>query len=128
MPGSDERLKILRLLEEKKINAEEAARLLSAIGKGERRRGPAAGPRATGGGSRWIRIKVSPLHGPGDAIDVHLPVELVHIGLRLGARFIPDMAGLQTEDLMQALRSGLQGKLIDVTDDREGRRVEVYLE
>ncbi|MGH2605037.1 MAG: SHOCT-like domain-containing protein, partial [Anaerolineales bacterium] len=65
MPSSDERLKILRLLEEQKVSAEEAARLLSAVGRGERRRGPAAGPRATGGGSRWIRIKVSPLHGPG---------------------------------------------------------------
>lgn len=128
MTSSGERMKILRLVEEKKISAEEAARLLAALGKGERRRGPGEGPRPTGGGARWIRIKVSPLHGPGDAIDVHLPVELVHVGLRLGARFIPDMAGLQTEDLMQALRSGLQGKLIDVTDDREGRRVEVYLE
>lgn len=128
MTTSDERLKILRLVEEKKISAEEAARLLAALGKIERRRGPGEAGRAPGGTARWIRIKVSPLQGPGDAVDVHLPMELVQVGLRLGARFIPDMAGLQTEDLMQALRSGLQGKLIDVTDDREGRRVEVYLE
>ncbi|MGH2625836.1 MAG: SHOCT-like domain-containing protein [Anaerolineales bacterium] len=128
MTSSDERLRILRLVEEKKITAEEAARLLAALGRGERRRGPAEGARPAGAGSRWIRIKVTPLHGPGDAVDVHLPMELVQMGLRLGARFIPDMAGLQTEDLMQALRSGLQGKLIDVTDDGEGRRVEVYLE
>jgi hypothetical protein len=38
------------------------------------------------------------------------------------------MEGLATEDIVQAMRSGLHGKLLDMTDEKEGRRVEVYLE
>ena len=125
MPNPEERLKILRLVEEKKITAREAARLLGALGKAEGRAKPTEKSRNE---ARWLRIKVTPLRGPGERVDVNLPVELVDLGLRLGARFVPDMEGLATEDIVQAMRSGLHGKLLDLTDEKEGRRFEVYLE
>jgi len=125
MANPEERLKILQLVEEKKITAQEGARLLAALGKADRRGRAAEKGR---GEARWLRIKVTPLKGAGESVDVNLPVELVNLGLRLGARFVPDMEGLATEDIVQAMRSGLHGKLLDMTDEKEGRRVEVYLE
>jgi hypothetical protein len=31
-------------------------------------------------------------------------------------------------NVMEALRSGMTGKIIDVTDDRDGEHVEIYVE
>ena len=55
-------------------------------------------------------------------------MRLVNVGLRLGARFVPEMEGLDVEELAEALRQGLTGKIIDVIDEDEGQRVEVYVE
>jgi hypothetical protein len=38
------------------------------------------------------------------------------------------MEGIQVEELAEALRQGMTGKIIDVVDEEEGQRVEVYVE
>ena len=47
------------------------------------------------------------------------------LGCDWGLVFVPDMEDLATEDIVRAMRSGLQGKLLDMTDKKEGRRVDV---
>jgi hypothetical protein len=61
-------------------------------------------------------------------VNVNLPIDLVNVGLRMGARFIPDMDGMQIEALSEALNQGLTGKIIDIVDEDEGQRVEIYVE
>jgi hypothetical protein len=51
-----ERLKILKMLEEGKIKADEAARLLEAVGEGDAE--PAAGATAKGRGKKTLHIRV----------------------------------------------------------------------
>jgi hypothetical protein len=46
----------------------------------------------------------------------------------MGARFVPDMEGLELEELAEALREGLTGKVMDVMDEEQGQHVEVYVE
>ncbi len=123
MTTSEERLKILKMIEEDKISAEEGARLLKALGKQERKR--AAAPASESG---WLRVHVTDLESGKSAVNVNVPMRLVNVGLRLGARFVPDMEGLDVEELAEALRQGVTGKIIDVIDEDEGQRVEVYVE
>jgi hypothetical protein len=46
----------------------------------------------------------------------------------MGARFAPEMDGFDYEDIVEAIRSGARGKIIDVTDDDSGEHVEIYVE
>jgi hypothetical protein len=53
---------------------------------------------------------------------------LVNVGLKMGARFVPNVEGIHAEELAEALRQGMTGKIMDILDEEEGQRVEVYVE
>ncbi|TFH31744.1 MAG: hypothetical protein E4G99_13610 [Anaerolineales bacterium] len=122
--SAEERMKILKMIEEGKITAEEGTRLLGALNKQKKR---ASTP--SEGGPRWLRVRVLDLHTGKESVRVNLPIGLVNVGMRMGARFIPD-AEQQTvmEDLAQALSQGMTGKIVDIVDEEEGQRVEIFVE
>jgi hypothetical protein len=123
MATSEERLRILKLIEEGKITAEEGARLLAALNKGSRRQ-------ASAGESdlRWLRVRVTDLRSGKPALSVNLPMSVVNVGLRVGARFVPDVEGIDLTSVASALQKGVTGKIMDVVDEDEGQRVEIYVE
>jgi len=124
MATPDERMKILKLLEEGKLSAEEAARLLKALGKGKSEKRPVA----AGGQAKWLRVRVTDLKSGRTSVNVNLPMSLVNVGLKLGAQFVPDSEGIDFRQVQEALRAGLTGKIVDVEDVDEGQRVEIYVE
>jgi hypothetical protein len=122
--STDERMKILNMINEGKITAEEGARLLSALSK--QKRGQSA---LREGDPRWLRVRVVNMHSGKEEVRVNLPISLVNVGLKMGARFIPDAEQESVmEDLVEALNQGMTGKIVDVIDETEGQRVEVFLE
>lgn len=123
MATTEERLRILKLIEEGKITAEEGARLLVALNKSSRRQ--ASGSEAD---SRWLRVRITDLRSGKPAVNVNLPLSLVNVGLRVGARFIPDVEGIDLSSVASALQQGVTGKIMDVVDEDEGQRVEIYVE
>jgi len=123
MATTEERMKILKMVEEGKITAEEASRLLSALARSGRRR-PAGIPDE----ARWLRVRVTDMESGKQSVNITLPMSLVNVGLRMGARFVPDLDGVQMEEIAQAVREGASGKIIDIDDLDEGQHVEVYLE
>ena len=124
MATPDERMKILKMLEGGKLSADEASRLLRALSKSSSETRPAA----QDGKSKWMRIRVTDLDGDRAAINVNLPMRLVNVALRLGAQFIPEDEDIDLEELAEALKAGLTGKIVDVIDEEEGRQVEIYVE
>jgi len=123
MAKPEERVKILSMIEEGKITAEEGARLLTALSRSKE-----SSPTARQSEARWLRVRVSDMDTGKVTVNVSLPIGLVDVGLRMGARFVPDMEGLEIEQLAEALRQGLTGKIVDVIDEEDGNRVEVYVE
>jgi hypothetical protein len=124
MVTSDERIKILKMLEEGKISSEEAARLLKTLSQSKTDQASLKSKRDP----RWLRVRVTDTKRNKTSVNVNLPVELVNVGLRLGARFIPEVEGVDLEELYQAMRDGLTGKIVDVVDEVENQRVEIYVE
>lgn len=124
MATTDERLKILKMVEEGKISADEGARLLAALGKQKQRR-----KGLKQGEARWLRVRVTDLQTGKEAIKVNLPIGLVNVGLRMGARFVPEMEQeLAMEELAVALNQGMTGKIVDIVDEEDGQRVELFIE
>jgi hypothetical protein len=120
----DERMKILKMIEEEKITAEEGTRLLEALGKQSRKR-----PEAKPDGPRWLRVRVTDIDSGKESVRVNLPLSLVSVGLRMGARFVPDIdQEMAMEELTEALEQGLTGKIVDIVDDEDGQRVELFIE
>jgi hypothetical protein len=52
----------------------------------------------------------------------------VDAGMKIGAHFAPEVEGVDMDNVMQAIRSGMTGKIIDVMDDEDGEHVEIYVE
>ena len=122
--ASEERMKILKMIEERKITAEEGTRLLAALGKQKRMRHV-----SKEGEPSWLRVRVTDVNSGKEAVRVNLPFSLVNVGLKMGARFVPDIEQeLAMEELAEALQEGLTGKIVDVVDEEDGKRVEIFIE
>ena len=122
---SEERIKILQMLEEGKITADEATALLRALDGG--RRAPSGGPSASGE-NRFLRIQVTDLTSGSAKVNVTIPMGLVGAGLRMAERFAPELAGFDMQELEELLASGVDGKLVEVMDEEDNERVEIYVE
>ncbi len=126
MATVEERMKVLKLIEAGKISAEEGARLLAALA--ESRKAPSVTLGTAVGEARWFRVRVTDLKTGKAKVNVNIPMGLVNVGLKMGARFAPDLGAEQMEALAEALKSGQTGKIIDVTDEEDGEHVEIFVE
>ena len=124
--ASTERLKILEMLEEGKITAEEATTLLRALGGGQRRATSAASTQA--GEHKFLRIQVTDMTSGAAKVNVTVPMGLVGAGLRMAERVAPDFEGFDMQELQELLASGVDGKLVEVMDEQDNERVEIYVE
>jgi hypothetical protein len=118
---NDEQDRVLKLLEEKKITAEEAAKLLDAI------KGSAGGDKR----NRFLKVRVFPRGSDKAKVNVTLPIGLV----KWGMNFIPNEAKAKIEEqeidmkmITDALEKGITGKIVDVDEDEHGNHVEIWLE
>lgn len=134
------KLKILKMVEEGKITADEAAKLLDAAGsdpeivttddEGKPRRMP-----------RWLKVQVQEAGRSRPNVNVTIPFALIRWGLKLapvGMRFAPDHArdkmreagvdlnNLNVDELVAAFSELGEHSLVDVDDD--GEKVKIWLE
>lgn len=119
-----EQMKILQMLQEGTIKAEEAAKLLDALEEGGEER-QASEP------GKVLKIKVS---------DKYSGAVKVNMGLPLGfARFLKDLIpaserarienqGVDLDAVFANLDSGVKGKLVDVEDVQDGHLIEIWIE
>ncbi|MCR4408263.1 MAG: hypothetical protein NUW24_15320 [Anaerolineae bacterium] len=123
MATTEERMQILKMVESGQITAEEGAKLLAALNKVSE---PSAG--SPGSEPKWFRVRVTDLDTGRQKVSVNIPVGLVNVGIKMGARFAPETEGVDFGQIMEAIKSGTQGKVIDVVDEEDGERVEVFIE
>lgn len=134
MASTEERMRILMMIQEGKISAEEGARLIETLdvsaekpktGRGGNETATATAPSTK---PRFMKVVVSDSVSGKVKVNVRLPVSLINSGLRMGAKFAPEIEGLDQETLNTWLTSGEVGQIIDVYDEEDGEHVEVYLE
>lgn len=126
MATTEERMQILRMIEEGKISASEGAELLRALEKKDA--GSSSEPLRGASEPRWFRVRITDLGTGRNKVNVNIPMGLVNVGMKMGARFAPEMEGVDYDELMEAVRAGKQGKVIDITDNEDGERIEIFVE
>ena len=127
MASVEERMKILKMIEEGKIGAEDGAKLLNALN--DSRKAPQSRPTmASGGPTRYLRVRVTDAATGRSKVNVNIPMSLVNVGLKMGARFAPELQGIDMAELQDAINSGMTGKIIDVVDGEDGEHVEIFVE
>ena len=129
MATQEERMQILKMIENKQINAEEGAKLLGALGETDR---PSSGkgfqpsPSTSG---KWFRVRVTDLKSGKRKVNVNIPLGLVDVGMKMGAKFAPaGLEGLDMQQIINAIKTGGEGKIVDVEDEDDGEHVEVFIE
>ncbi len=145
---SEDRIRILNMLAEGRISAQEAERLLDALAGRKDEAAPAAGPAIKGDPApllnalpKFLYVKVD--SADGDKVDVKIPIALVRSGLKLTSLIPPqamdklneqmtekgisiDFSNMKPEDideLVQALR-----EMEISVDSGNGDKVRVYAE
>ena len=126
MTVREERMTILRMVEEGKISPEEGAKLLAAIGESSANstNASAAGDSSAFDMSSVLRIRVTDIATGQQKVNVNIPIGLVSFGLR----FVPESADVDVAAIQEALDKGVRGQIVDVTADEDGKRVEIYIE
>lgn len=126
MSTTEERMQILKMIEEGKISPGEGAELLRALDKdtGQRVKDPLKGASAP----RWFRVRVTDIDSGRSKVSVNIPMGLVNAGIKMGARFAPDLEGVDFNEVSEMINSGAHGKIVDVVDNEEGERVEIFVE
>lgn len=116
--------RILSMVSEGKITADEGTRLIQALEADEKSSTAVA---KTGKG-KFIRIKVN--SGDGDVVNVNIPLALARIALR----FIPKEAKTELEDkninldeVVEAILSGAEGNIVDIKSN-DGDVVRIYVD
>ncbi|HEX6304109.1 MAG TPA: hypothetical protein VFZ76_07970 [Anaerolineales bacterium] len=126
MATTEERMKILEMIKEGKITAEEGAKLLAALSQSQK--GPRKFGNRTGGGSRWFRVRVTDTVTGKTKTSVNIPLRLMEWGVQIGAQFAPEVGNISMEQIYEMAQSGMEGKIIDVVDEEDGEHVEIFIE
>ena len=130
MTTAEERLKILKMIQEGTITAEEGAKLLKALTSSSNRKITPRRSTITVGGARWLRVRVTDLATGKAKVNVNLPLKLVDAGINIAAQFVPEdveLEGIMTA-VNDAIGDNMVGKIVDVVDGEDGEHIEVFIE
>jgi hypothetical protein len=126
----EEKLLILKMVQEGKITAEEAANLLDAlnIGKDSKKQGEDSAEKGGGKPGRWLRVIVTETKSGKSRANIRIPLGVINAGMKMGAHFAPQIHGVYNDEIAKAIQAGLTGQILDVFDDEDGEHVEVFIE
>jgi hypothetical protein len=128
MATTEERIKILKMVQEGKISAEDASHLIGALEERDQPKPAAPPPPPPARGGHWFRVKITDTQSGKTRVNVRLPIGLVDAGIKMGARLSPEVQGLDADQLKQIINAGEMGKIVDVFNDDDSEHVEVYIE
>jgi len=132
MSVETKRREILQMLAKGSISSQEAAELLSQI---ETDTPPPQAIENEGEESettfarkpRWLNVQVSELGSGRDKVSIKIPLGLARIGLRLGAKFAPEVEDLDWDEMLSQIGAAGDQMLVEVQDKEDGELVRIFV-
>lgn len=118
---ASEQKRILQMVAEGKITAEEGAKLIQVVTDSER---AVSGTQRVGSGAKFIRIRVYDGRTGRAKVNVNVPLALAELALK----FIPSEYEVDAKQVLAAIRSSGTGKILEAEDDASEQRVEIVIE
>lgn len=139
---TEERLEILRLVENQTITAEEAGRILEALDRSDKAErneritrqvqvtapfvpSPPEAPIPPSNRNRSVRIRISDTTSGKAQINLVLPYRLVDSGIKMAKRFAPEQM-LDSKTIRRSIDEGFSGPLLDIIEGDQ--RIEIIVE
>ena len=121
--STEERNRILSMIESGQITAAQAAQLLDTLSPDYEQSGGQME-------NRTVRIWMTDMSTNRKKMNMTatMPVYLVSISLRLLARLVSQLNDSTIQNLIRALERGTTGRLLDLQDLEEGKRLEIFVE
>lgn len=132
----NEALEILNMVKEGKVTPEQASQLLEAL-----KTQPSVSAGASGSKPRFIHVKINVREAEKDKVNVNvnLPLSLADLALKVAAGmkfqshgetfeigdYLKNLSGVDFASILQLVKDGAQGKLVDVNVDDGGSQVRV---
>ncbi len=119
----EERNRILGMVAAGQVSAEEAGQLFDALLEV-----PVASPSPIP--HRTVRVWVTDMATRNRQVNMTatLPVNVLRISLQALASVIPPLRDERVEQIMRSMESGMTGRVMDLQDLEDGKRVEIFIE
>ncbi|MFA0833077.1 hypothetical protein [Methanobacterium formicicum] len=122
---SEEKIQILEMVEDGKITAAEGTELLAALESNEEEIVPRKDV-------KWLKVRVYTMDDQ-PKVNVNIPISLVDVGLKLAKKYDPKFNdsgrdNIDLDEILDAIKNGAEGKIVDVIDDEEQTKIKVYVE
>ncbi|SET18376.1 SHOCT-like domain-containing protein [Anaerobranca gottschalkii] len=119
---NEEKLQVLKMIEEGKITAEEGIKLLAAVEQrdwesveGERK-------------AKYLYIRVEDLHTGRKKVNLKVPFFLVNFGMKFLPKEAEGVTQRDLERVIEIARHGGLGEVLEVVDDEDGIKVKMWVE
>lgn len=125
----NEKLAILKMVEEGKITVEEASKLLQSVEDKKQELAIITNPGERT--AKWIKVKV--IDDEGTRVNVNLPIALVDVAFKIAkasdSNFDVRLGNidLDIDAIVQMIKDGAEGKIVDI-DTSDGTKVEIVIE
>ncbi len=127
--ATDERNRILGMVEAGQISAAQAAQLLDALVMQQSQTNQRI-ERTEQLQSHTIRIWITDMTTRRQKIKLTatLPVYLLSVSLRMLSRLAPHLDNNTIQHILETIERGNTGRVLDVQDLEEGKRLEIFVE
>lgn len=118
---SEEKLQVLKMIQEGKITPEEGMKLLAAV---ERDWGILEGESK----AKYLHIRVEDLDTGRKKVNLKIPFFLVNFGLKFLPKEAEGVSQRDLERVIEMARHGGIGEILEVVDDEDRIKVKMWLE
>ncbi|QTL97563.1 hypothetical protein GM661_05995 [Iocasia frigidifontis] len=128
MSVNEEKMQILKMIEEGKINSKEGLELLEAVDSKDEQQIITSG----GSKAKWLRVRVK-TEEDKTKVNVNIPISVVDIGFKIAKAYSPELNAdelkdIDFEEIIKAIKNGAEGKIVDIKDEESNTTVEVFVE
>lgn len=119
----EERNRILSMVEAGQVSADDAAQLFDALLEEPAEPAPSFQ-------NRSLRIWVTDMTTRSRRVNMTatLPVSVLRASFQALGSLVPQLRDGRAEEIMQSLESGITGRVMDLQDLEDGKRIEIFIE